>query len=264
VSADPTTPMSFLGPAEMACTTCGRVLNTYRRPGGRLAHLHPARTRGYDHRPVPVPADQLTAVARDCDFCSGPYPILSVRSSPVQAIAVGEDTETVHDFGDTWAACITCTRLINTNRADALWRRALDGSRWATDDIAARSVREIHTTVLTTRQPGYTFITTTDWPHTPIPATTLPKVRNAAAKLLHADIAIPNPFTAPLRDTIAAGLNQAHLYAIDDEFTDLAHHAAAGLPAAAVSSPTALLAPHGLLLWLRAHIGALVSRSPWR
>ena len=257
-------PTSSVGPpAEMACATCGRVLNTYHRPGGGLAHLHPTRTRGYDHRPVPVPADQLTAVARDCDFCSGPNPILSVRSSPVRTVAVGERTETVHDFGDTWAACITCARLIDTNRADALWRRALDGTPWTRDDIAARAVREIHATVLTTRQPGYTLITTTDWPHTPIPAATLPKVRDAAAKLLHGDTVIPSPFTVPLRNMIADGLDQAHLYAIDDEFTDLAHHAAADLPAGAISGPAALFAPHGLLLWGQPYGPKHISAGSW-
>ncbi|MGI5238736.1 hypothetical protein [Dactylosporangium sp. CA-139066] len=249
--------------AEMACATCGRILNTYRTPGGGVSHLHPTGPRDYDHRPVPVPANQLTAVARDCNFCSNPYPILSIRSGPVHAVTIGEDTETTHNFGDTWAACITCARLVDDGKAAPLMRRALDGTRWATDTIAAHAVHRIHTTVLATRRPGATLLTTTDWPHTPIPATTLPKARDAAVRLLRADATTLTAFDRPVRRRIADGLDQAHLYAIDDELTDLARHAAANLPAGTVLTPADLPVPHGLLLWAQPHGPHRISAAAW-
>ncbi|GAA1577317.1 hypothetical protein GCM10009827_118960 [Dactylosporangium maewongense] len=264
MTASPITLGRFSGPpAEMACATCGRILNTYRTPGGGVSHLHPTGPRDYDHRPVPVPADQLTAVARDCDFCSDPYPILSIRSGPVHAVTIGGDTRTSHNFGDTWAACITCARLVEDGKAAPLARRALVGARWATDTIAVHAVQHIHATVLATRQPGTTLLTTTDWPHTAIPATTLPKTRDAAARLLHADAITLTAFDDPVRRTIAAGLDQAHLYAIDEELTDLAHHAAGDLPAGTVLTPADLPVPHGMLLWARPHGPHRISAASW-
>jgi hypothetical protein len=53
---------------DMACATCGRILNTYQRPDGGIARLHTTRSRSYDHRPVP--GDQLTSVAGNC-VCLG-------------------------------------------------------------------------------------------------------------------------------------------------------------------------------------------------
>ncbi|MET7397356.1 hypothetical protein ABZS66_28110 [Dactylosporangium sp. NPDC005572] len=264
MTADPIAPRRLGGPpTEMACATCGRILNTYRTPGGGVSHLHPTGPRDYDHRPAPVPADQLAAVARDCDFCSNPYPILSIRSGPVHAVTIGENTQTTHNFGDTWAACITCARLVDAGKAAPLARRAVDGASWATDTIAAQAVHRIHTTVLATRQPGTTLITTTDWPHTPIPATTLPKARDATAKLLRAGSTTLTAIGAPVRRTIADGLDQAHLYAIDEELTDLARHAASDLPAGTTLAPADLPVPHGLLLWAQPHGPRRVSAASW-
>ncbi|MFG2042199.1 hypothetical protein [Dactylosporangium sp. NPDC048998] len=264
MTASPIAPHRLGGPpTEMACATCGRILNTYRTPGGGVAHLHPTGPRDYDHRPAPVPADQLTAVARDCDFCSNPYPILSIRSGPVHAVTIGEDTQTSHNFGDTWAACISCARLVDAGKAAPLVRRALDRTSWATDAIAARAVQRIHATVLATRRPGATLITTTDWPHTPIPAATMPKARDAAVKLLRADATTLTMFEAPVRRAMADGLDQAHLYAVDDELTDLARHAATDLPAGTTLTAADLPVPHGLLRWAQPHGPHRVSAASW-
>ncbi|MEV1109137.1 hypothetical protein AB0I95_10835 [Micromonospora sp. NPDC049751] len=244
---------------EMACRVCRRILNTYSDTTGRIRHLHPDAPDPYDHDPDPVPSVELAQVARCCDFCSDRYPIFRLDSGPVQAVALGEDHESVHDFGTAWSACITCTLLAQAGNNDALTRRAVTQMRWPDPTIAAEAVRAIHAGVVQTLRPGRTLLTDTHWPHIPITATTLPKVRDRLAALLTGADRI-DLLDARQRQAVAAGLQGGRLYAVDDEFTDLASTAAADLPATVLDVED-LPAPHGLLVWASPVAGGICAAS---
>ncbi|MGW3787647.1 hypothetical protein ACWD5Z_23895 [Micromonospora chokoriensis] len=232
---------------EMACRVCRRILNTYFDATGRLRHLHPAARTSYDHDPDPVPSAEVAGVARSCDFCSDRYPVFRLDSGPVQALALGKDDSSVHDFGTTWSACINCTLLAQASKSEALTQRAVTRMGWADPTIAAEAVRAIHAGVVGTLRPGRTLLTDVHWPHTPVTATALPKIRDRLTALLtgpdHMDL-----LKVRQRQDIAASLQGGRLFAVDDEFTDLACTAATDLPATVLDVED-LPAPHGLLLW---------------
>lgn len=244
---------------EMACRTCGRVLNVHTDPAGRITFVHPASPRTYGHEPDPVPTELLDHVERRCDFCSDPFPVFTFRSGPIRAVMVGDDAESVHDFGDAWDACIGCTPDVLARRPGPIWRRTLASAGLTSTDPAAQSVRAVQASVLATLHPGRTLIVSTNWPHTTVPAPILPKVRDRLATLLRSDIHLPHLDGAR---QLADGLTQAHLYTVDDEFTRLARHAAADLPATTIRVED-LPAPHGLLVWSEPIAGRGICATSW-
>ncbi|KAB1943413.1 hypothetical protein F8271_09975 [Micromonospora sp. ALFpr18c] len=201
----------------------------------------------------------MAGVARSCDFCSDRYPVFRLDSGPVQALAFGEDHSSVHDFGTTWSACIACTLLAQTGKNEALTQRAVTRMRWADPTIAAEAVRAIHAGVVGTLRPGRTLLTDVHWPHSPITATALPKVRDRLTDLLTGPDRI-DLLQVRQRQDIAASLQGGRLYAVDDEFTDLACTAAVDLPATVLDVED-LPAPHGLLLWAAAVAGGVCAAS---
>jgi hypothetical protein len=103
--------------------------------------------------------------------------------------------------------------------------------------------------VLDSILPGRELATIGRWPPTPLPAPILPKVRDRLAALMRADDRLPLGLDHPdTRGALAASLDAARLNWIDEEFIDLANHAARSLPTTAINAADAP-AQHGLLAW---------------
>lgn len=237
---------------EMACRTCGAVLNTFTSTDHptQVQHVHPDRPEPWDHSPQPIPADQLAFLDRRCDFCGDEFPLLRYATSDrIRLLAVSGADRLTNDYGDTWAACASCARLVEAGDPDPLWRHAIRRIGWSPRDAHARSARDLHSSVLASILPGRVLITSTRWPHSPPHPRGLPKIRERLAQLLRGDDRLPavaDPAT--LRADLAEGIDQSRLYWIDPEFTDLTHHATPSLPATTLTQSDVPV-PHGLLLW---------------
>jgi hypothetical protein len=234
----------------MACRTCGLVLNRYVDAAtGRQRLLHPLQPDGGDpnHEPDPAPADQVDARHR-CDFCSDEKILYVYRSDPIETIAITDVEQFVQRYGTDWSACAYCAALVDDRDLDGLHTRVtrtlppLKGAQ-------AHALRVMQRAVLDAVQPGHTLATIGHWPAVPLPAPTLPKVRDRLAGLIRGPDRLPLDLDdLAVRETVSAGLDAARLYWIDPEFTDLATHAAARLPATSSAGDHAP-APHGLIAW---------------
>jgi hypothetical protein len=99
--------------------------------------------------------------------------------------------------------------------------------------------------------PGRTLATVGHWQPVPPAAAILPKVRDRLTQLLRSDLSLPLGLDPPaVRGQLADTLDTAHLYWIDEQFTDLTAHAAETLPTTTITADLPP-APHGLLAWAR-------------
>jgi hypothetical protein len=235
---------------QVACRTCGSLLNRYvDLDTGKMRYTHPASPtlEPADHEPDPVPADQIDA-HYVCDFCSDEKIVYTFRVNPVEMVVVAANEQLVQHYGSTWPACIECADLVQARDANGLSARiARAGVPF--DRRAMESLRTMQRAVVDSIQPGRALAVIGRWQPTPLPAPILPKIRDRLTCLIRGDDELPYGLDHPnVRGQLAAGLDAAGLYWIDDEFTDLAGHAAGRLPATTVTAADAP-APHGLLAW---------------
>jgi hypothetical protein len=242
----------------MACRVCRRPLNTIGNPP--TTYLHPLNAGTLDHEPVPVPASTLDTVARLCDFCGNDYPLWTLVGGDVAAITVDTRSGLLQRLGDRWAACATCTLLIDDNRPDAVVDRAARATGLDRNPEGRARIAQLHHAFLTHRQPGRTLITTTAWPAATVAARDLPRIRDRLTQLLRGPDGLPQPLPDDSRRGLADGLERAALYWIDPDFTDLAAHAAAQLPDAAILAEDAPAAD-GFVVWARPVTGELAAAS---
>ncbi|SIM52993.1 hypothetical protein [Micromonospora cremea] len=245
---------------EMACHTCLSPLNTLGVPP---TYVHPTHLATDGHEPAPIPVSKLDTVRRSCDFCGDPYPIWTLHGGDVTAIAIGPTAGLVQDFGHSWAACAACQTHIDEGRTDKVIDRAVRALGHANHPQARERIEELHQAFLNARLPGRTLITTTAWPATTITPGELPKVRDRLTRFyrspdnLPAALAITDP-----RDQIASGLERSHLYWIDNDFTDLAEHAAAQLPDIRIGRDL-IPSADGMLIWPRPVTHRQLTGASW-
>ncbi|MET7710599.1 hypothetical protein [Micromonospora sp. NPDC005413] len=245
---------------EMACQTCLSPLNTLGMPP---TYIHPTHLATDGHEPTPVPVSQLDTVRRSCDFCGDPYPIWTLHGGEVTAIAIGPTAGLVQDFGHSWAACATCQTHIDDGRNDKVIDRAIRALGLTNHPQTRQRIEELHRAFLNARLPGRTLITTTAWPATTITAAELPKVRDRLTRFYRSPDNLPPTLgIIDLRDQIAAGLERSHLYWIDNDFTDLAEHAAAQLPDVRIDRDL-IPSADGMLIWPRPVTPRQLTAASW-
>ncbi|MGW4294022.1 hypothetical protein ACWEH1_13330, partial [Micromonospora chersina] len=215
-------------PEEMACQICLSPLNTL---GAPPTYVHPIQLATDGHHPVPVPVSQLDTVNRHCDFCGDAYPTWTLVGGEVTAVAIGAAAGLVQNLGHAWAACATCQTYIDDDRTERVVDRAVQAFGLGDHPQVRKRIEELHQAFLNARRPGRALITTTAWPATVITARELPKVRDRLARFYRGTDSLPTALaTAETRQEVAAGLDRAGLFWIDDDFTDLAEYAAEKLP----------------------------------
>ena len=237
----------------MACRACGLILNRYLDlTTGELHYTHPlaADAQPIDHRPDPAPVDEVDARHR-CDFCSDERIIYVYETEPVQTVVYSDDGEQyVQDYGTHWSACIECAQLLQRRDLRRLHDRVAHRGPHL-DPRAHDAVGLMLRAVLEHLRPGRTLATVGHWQPIPPAAAILPKVRDRLTHLLRSNLSLPLGLDPPtVRGQLADSLDAAHLYWIDDQFTDLTAHAADTLPTTTITTdlpPT----PHGLLAWAR-------------
>ncbi len=246
---------------EMACSTCHAPLNML---GDPPSYIHPLSFTTDGHEPVPVPAEQLDTIARRCDFCGDPHPVWSLHGGNVTVVALDDSgSGLAQDYGEVWAACVPCESLVSAGDLDGLVARAGTALGWRKGDEALQQIAKLHAAFLASRPAGRTLITTTSWPHTPLAARDLPKVRDRFVRLYRSSDQLPGPYANPqVRDDLAAGLESARLYWIDPEFTTLAEHAAGQLPDTGID-PDDPPAPSGLIVWAQPVTNRQVAAASW-
>ncbi len=251
---------------DMACAVCAYALNTI--DDDALVHFeHPVSPRG-DHEPVPVPADQLTNMYRSCHFCSSGQPVWMYRTPPIEAASVGERIDMLQQYSTRWHACYPCTQLIDNDNPAELARRGAAAAGWHPDSPHAQVLAALYQAIVLSREPGRTLLTTGQWSPATLRASALPKIRDRLSDLYRGPFGLPTPLhNRPTRTALADGLDQAHLYYIDPQFTALVAQTYAGLPDTTV---TDWIAPSqaGLLVWATPadqtrHIAA-ASWTPYR
>jgi hypothetical protein len=232
---------------DMACAVCAYALNTV-DDDGHITYQHPV-TPDSGHDPVPVPADQLDDVYRRCHFCSLTEPVWMYRTALIEAQSMGGSSDTTQQYSTQWHACYPCAQLIEHDDSDALTRRSIAVMGWGPGSLQAQVLGAIHRAIVISREPGRNLLTTSRWSPAPLRAATLPKIRDRLGGLFRGPVGLPRPLHDPvLRGLLADGLDQAHLYWVDPEFTMLVSQVYAELPDTAVTErivPTA----SGLLVW---------------
>jgi hypothetical protein len=234
---------------QVACRRCGSLLNRYiDLDTGEARFTHPARQELPAHEPDPVPADQTDAVYA-CDFCSNPHIVYTFRTDrAIQTVVFAGDDQLVQDYGTEWSACIDCAALVQARDLDGLHRRIM-GIGLPFDQEVADRLHTMLEAVLDSVLPGRALATVGRWHPAPLPAAALPKVRDRLAQLIRSDDELLVDLNRPhIRAQLAASLEAARLYWIDDEFTDHVRHAGASLPRTPFTAADAP-GPHGLLAW---------------
>jgi hypothetical protein len=233
---------------RFVCGTCGSPLDRYAElPSGVMSYEHPI-WKAADHPPVPVAADAVEATYV-CDFCTDPKIVFVYETAQRVDVQVETpDGSVVRDYGTRWAACVQCAALVETRNLAGLLDRVLtDGRAFAAEVVAHLSA--MLRQVLATLRPGRALSVDGRWQAIPLPATTLPKVRDRLAGLIAGDIALPFGLSRDtVRTPLAASLAVARLYWIDDEFTILTRNAAQVLPRMGFV-PGDLPAAHGFVAW---------------
>ena len=233
---------------RFVCGTCGSPLDRYAElPSGVVSYEHPI-WKDADHPPVPVAADAVEATYV-CDFCTDPKILFVYATS--QQVLVHVDTprgSIVRDYGTRWSACVACAALVEARNVAGLLDRILThGMAFATEVTAHLSA--MLRQVLTTLRPGRALTADGQWDGLPLPATTLPKVRDRLAGLIDGEIRLPFGLGHnAIRTPLAASLAIARLYWIDEEFTTLTRNAAQALPRLGFA-PGDLPAAHGFVAW---------------
>ncbi|WP_212993479.1 hypothetical protein [Actinoplanes auranticolor] len=210
-----------------------------------MSYEHPI-WKNTDHRPVPVAADAVEATYV-CDFCTDPK-ILFVYAT-AQPVLVQVDTPgsfVVRDYGTRWSACVECAALVEARNLAGLLKR-VRSPVMAFEVVAHLSA--MLRQVLSTLRPGRALSVDGRWEPHPVPATTLPRIRDRLAALIAGDVALPFALGhQAVRTPLAASLAIARLYWVDDEFTILTRNAAQVLPRLGFS-PGDLPAAHGFVAW---------------
>jgi hypothetical protein len=231
----------------MACAVCTYALNAV-DDDGRITYQHPV-TPDEGHEPVPVPADQLSEVFRRCHFCSVAEPVWMYRTPLIEAESVGETRTVTQAYSTQWNACYPCAQLIDADDSDALTRQSIAVMGWHPANPKARLLSFIHRTIVITREPGRSLLTTSRWSPAQLKAATLPKVRDRLSSLLRGPTGLPQPLhSAELRGLLADGLDQGRMSWIDPQFTALVAEVRADLPNTAITDrivPTG----SGLIAW---------------
>lgn len=243
---------------EMACQICLAPLNTL-----GTTYVHPIQLATDGHQPVPVPVSQLDTVHRTCDFCGDPYPTWTLLGGEVAAIALDTAAGLVQNFGHAWAACVTCQTYIDDGRHDKVLDRAVRALGLDNHPQARERIAHLHRAFLNARVPGRTLITTTAWPATAITARELPKVRDRLARFYRGTDELPLALAGTdARQQIAAGLDRARLFWIDDDFTDLAEYAAEQLPDVTITRDL-MPTTDGLIVWSRPVTPRQITATSW-
>jgi hypothetical protein len=242
--------MTTPAPPAIACRICHRLLNhNLDLRTGEIHYTHPAgRNPGsIDHEPDPVPADDVDA-RHVCDFCSSDHILYAYAVAPIQTLHTTPGEHLIQNYESDWAACPDCAALIETRNLPGLQDRV---RRYGPplDPPAVQALHTLQQAVLDNLRPGRTIATVGHWEPTPLPAPILPKIRDRLTRLLDGDDRLPGDLDHPqTRHHLTAGLQAAHLYWIDEQFTDLTRHAARDLPATAADTLTPP-APHGMVAW---------------
>jgi hypothetical protein len=66
-------------------------------------------------------------------------------------------------YSTQWHACYPCSQFIDQDDSDALTRRSIGFMSWHPTSLQAQILATIHRTILTTREPRRTLVTTTRW-----------------------------------------------------------------------------------------------------
>ena len=245
---------------EMACQGCHRPLNTTGEPD-HPRYIHPPHLGDLGHQPQPVAAASLDTLKRWCDFCGDHYPIWALHGGQVNTLVVGP-TGGLVNWGETWAACTACEALIAADDLAGLVDRA-SAALGLRDPTGRHQIAQLHAAFAHHRRPGRTLVTTTAWPTTAHTAADLPKIRDRLTGLYRGPDRLPEPLDhRRLRQAAADGLEQARLYWIDPQFSDLAGHAAAQLPPTTID-PQDPPSAHGLILWARPVHAATITAASW-
>lgn len=235
---------------RMACRTCTVPLNRYiDMTTGQVTYTHPLNSRVdmAGHEPDPAPMDEIDT-RRVCDFCGDGRIAYTVRTTPITSVADTGRGRVVDRYGTDWSACYTCAGHLQANDINGL-RDHVRHNGPPLDRAEAAAVHVIQQAVLHSLLPGWTLAAIGRWPATPLPAGTLPKVRDRLATLFGGELGLPLGLDEPeVRACVADSVAVARLFWIDPEFTDLADYAAGSLPATTLT-PVDLPAPHGLLAW---------------
>ncbi|MCP2325216.1 hypothetical protein HDA40_003723 [Hamadaea flava] len=243
---------------EMACATCLTPLNVLDDQ-----YIHPLYRDNDGHPPVPVPTSQLDTVNRTCDFCGDQYPMWTLLGGNVRVLATSSQTGLVQDMGETWAACVPCMADLDAGRAMKVADRAVRRMRVHDIPLAHAETAKLHQAFLRQRLPGRVLLTTTAWPELDVSPRDLPKVRDRLASFYRGPDELPTTLRiSNVRRQLADSLDRARLYWIDDNFTELAEHAASQMPAVTASKD---LAPcdDGLLVWTRPATAHMITAASW-
>jgi hypothetical protein len=243
---------------EMACATCLAPLNVLDNQ-----FIHPLYRDNDGHPPVPIPVSQLDTVNRTCDFCGDPHPMWTLLGGNVRVLATSIQTGLLQDMGETWAACVPCMADLDAGRALKVVDRAVRRMRVHDIPLAHAETNKLHQAFLRQRLPGRVLLTTTAWPDLDLSPRDLPKVRDRLASFYRGPDELPTALRiSHMRVHLADSLDRARLYWIDDNFTELAEHAASQMPAVTASED---LAPcdDGLLVWTRPATGRRITAVSW-
>jgi hypothetical protein len=236
--------------ARMACRTCGVPLNRYvDLDTGQVRYQHPAGVvaEPAGHRPDPAPLDEVDA-RHVCDFCSDERIAYTFHTTPISAVTDTPHGQLVEHYGTDWSACFPCAALLQARDLHGLHQRLRQAGP-PLDPIAASAVQVMQQAVVQSLLPGVTVANLGRWPAVPLPASTLPKVRDRLASLLAGPLGLPLGLgDLAVRGAVADSVTAARLFWIDPEFTELAEYAAGSLPATHLTAAD-LPAPHGLLAW---------------
>jgi hypothetical protein len=247
-------------PPQMACRQCRQPLNTLGDPAAPT-YVHPAHKGPTNHQPDPIPIGDLDTIDYVCDFCGDGFPLWSLLGGEIRTVMDTGADKLIQDYGQRWSACAACEADADTGCLDAIVDRATKAM-----NIQYAGGREqltaLHHAFLDNRQAGRHLVTTPLWPPAPLTAHNLPKVRDRLTPLLADPDQLPDHLPDDHTTTIADHLDQAALFYVDSDFTDLADHATTDLPASPLH-PDDLPTTHGLVVWARPVTDRRVHAATW-
>lgn len=247
-----------------ACAICGYALIEI-HTDGQVSYQHPVSESIRRHDPVPVDASGVADLFHRCHICSGPHPVWNYRTAELEALGLGGVRDIVQTYNTQWHVCYPCAQLIEADDSDTLTDRSAARMGWHPADPRAAILRLLHRGIVVTREPQRTLLTTTDWPPATITPETMPKIRDRLTGLVRGPANLPDPINdRDGREVLAATLDRAPLYWINQEFTDLITEVTGDQPPTAV---TDRITPSvsGLIAWQRpiGHDGRIAAVS-WR
>ncbi|MEV6527389.1 hypothetical protein AB0M43_36245 [Longispora sp. NPDC051575] len=225
----------------MACRTCLDILNTVTAAGStRYAHAAAA-----DHPADPVPASTIDRPRRLCDFCGTTHLLTFAYTTagPVSTLKVGGAVNELDHYGTIFRACAACAPRIDARDVDGLARVARAGRR------AHPAAEALHRAILDDLRPARALICSTDWTPTPLPARTLPKVRDRLAALLRGADLIAGLPDRSSRSALADGLDRSTLTWANAQASVWARELAQATPAELTVRWEDAPSDAGLLAW---------------